>query len=228
MVQQSTSPPEDQWHVEAKKEPQQLQLASDVLLAFVRRWWVLAWAVIIGAVWGVIATLLMPPTYQASVYLLVVTATPDIENVAAFDYTQAYSRVATIPSVVGPVVSRYGIEPSPQAIQEAVTVEVPPNSPVFEITVTTRNRDTAVALVNDLGAKVSSFSTERLAPGSGYRAIVIAEALTPKDPISPSPKLNIALGAAIGLFMGGVLVLLWDQLLWGTGLRTGLSQRKDD
>ncbi len=227
MVRQSTSPSEEQRQVQALEEPQRLQQSSDVLLALMRRWWVLVWGIIIGAAWGVIATLLMTPMYQASVYLLVVTASPTIENTAAYDYTQAYSRLATIPSVVGPVTSKYGIEPTAQNLQEVVTVEVPPNSPVFQLTVTTPDPEKSTAMVNDLGAKVSSFSTDRLAPGSGYRSIVVSEALIPKAPTSPDPKLNVALGAAVGFFMGGALVLMWEQLLRGLDRQPKLSRRKE-
>ena len=161
---------------------------------------------------GVLATLLMTSTYQASAYLIVVTASRSVENTAALDYTQAYSEFATVPSVVAPVFRKYGIEPTAQNMTEVVNVDVPTNSPVFQITVNAQDPDVAVGLVNDLAAKVSSFTSDRMAPSSGYRAVVVAEALTPERPASPDPIVNTAVGAAVGLFMGGVAALLWDDL----------------
>jgi capsular polysaccharide biosynthesis protein len=186
--------------------------SSDVLRTLVRRIWILALGLVCGGVLGVFATLLMTPTYQASAYLIIVTASQKVENTAALNYTQAYSQFATVPSVVAPVLLKHDIEPTAQNITELVNVDVPPNSPVFQITVNAQDPDLAVGLVNDLAAKVSTFTSDRMAPSSGYRAVVVAEALTPKRPASPDPIVNTAAGATVGLFMGGVAALLWDDL----------------
>ena len=216
---QQSPPSLDRWEEETEGNGRQLLRSSDVLLILARYFWILALGLIGGAVGGALATSLMTPTYQASAYLIVVTDSPDVENTAALDYTQAYSKLATVPSVIGPVLREYGIEPTAQDIAEVIVVDVPTNSPVFQITASANDPDVAAGLVNDLGAKLNSFTTDRLAPSSGYRAVVVAEALTPRVPVSPDSVVNTAVGAAGGLFVGGVTALLLDTLLLKRKLR---------
>lgn len=189
-----------------------MRQSSDVLLALVRRFWILVLCLVWGAVLGGLVSLLMTPTYQASVYLLVVTNNEEVENTAAYDYTQAYSKLPTVPMIVGPVVGEYGIEPTQQAIEEVVKVEVPLNTPVFKITIDFDSPNNATALANDLANAVETFVADRLSPGTGYRAVVVAEATTPQRPTSPDWRLNVALGASLGLLIGGAAALFWDDV----------------
>ena len=188
---------------------------SDVLRTLLRRFWVLLLGLIWGGALGGLVSLMIPPTYQADVYLMMVTRSQEVENTAAYDYTQAYSRLATIPSIVGPALDDYGVEPTPEGIDDAVTVEVPLNTPVFKITASSKDPEMVADMANDLGDAVSGFIGERLAPGSGYRAVVIAEATSPRRPVSPDWKLNIVASAALGLMLGGMVALFWDDLRAG-------------
>lgn len=186
--------------------------SSDVLLNLTRRWWMLAIGLVLGGVLGGLASLLMTPTYQSTLYFMVVTQSEDVENTAAYEYTQAYSRLPTVPTVVGDVFREYGITPSPENIQDFVDVEVPLNTPLFQIIVSAEDPGQAAALANDLGDRVSSFVADTLTPGTGYRAAVVAEASMPRQPISLDWNLNIALGAAVGIVLAGMLALFWDDL----------------
>jgi polysaccharide biosynthesis transport protein len=189
-----------------------MRQGSDVLRTLTRRFWLLALGLIWGGVLGGLASLMMAPTYQADVYLMVVTRSQDIENTAAFDYTQAYSKLPTVPAVVGDTVSTYGIAPTSEAIEGVVNVQVPLNTPVFQIIVTTQDPKKAATLANDLADEVSAFVTERLAPGTGYRTVVVAEATSPRNPVSPDYVLNVAVGCTLGLILATALALLWDDL----------------
>ena len=183
-----------------------------MLLTLVRRFWIIALGLVWGAALGGLVSFLITPAYQANVYLMVVTDSAEVENTAAYDYTQAYSKLPTVPAVVGPVLSDYGIESNAEGIEETINVEVPLNTPVFQVIVSSSERQEVAALANDVGQAVTDFANDRLAPGTGYRSVVVAEATSPQQPISPDWRLNVAVGAAVGLMLGGALALLWDDL----------------
>ncbi len=184
---------------------------SDVFSALVRGFWILLLGLILGGGIGAVVSWLMPPTYQASVYMLVTPTSQNVENLRPQDYTQAYSELVTVPEVGGEAVSENGGE-DPQDIERVVNVEVSPNNPLFEVIASSSDPEDASALANSIGAAVASF-TEGLAEDSGYRAEVVAEATTPTRPAIPNWPLNIAVGAAAGLLMGGVAAVLWDDLV---------------
>lgn len=189
-----------------------MRQSSEVLLTLARRAWMLALGLVWGGLLGGLVSLLMTPTYEANVYLMVVTNSEEVENTAAYDYTQAYGKLPAVPTVVGEVLSKHGIRPTSQNVEDVVDVEVPLNTPILQVIVSARSPELAAALANDLGDRVSSFVAETLAPGTGYRAVVVAEAATPQRPVSPDWTLNVAVGAAVGLMLGGATALLWDDL----------------
>lgn len=180
-----------------------------MLSALVRGSWILVLCVILGMGLGAGASLFAGPNYQSSIYLLVVSDPRQTDAASALNYTQAYGKLATAPTVVGEVFTARDIEPTPESINEAANVEISPDSPMFQIIVNSANPEDASRLANELGSTVSSY-TEELADRTGYRAEVAAEAVPPVEPDSPDLGLNIAVGGAIGLLTGGVLALLWD------------------
>lgn len=196
-----------------------VQQTSDILQVLVRRFWIIVLGFIIGGALGIFASQLMTPVYQSNVYLLVVpssgnfgTQTPsDYEQKLRNDYTQAYSRIATDPAVIGESVRESGVGVDPSDIRKVVNVTPSSTAPILQVTVNFQDPEGASTLANAVARGLNSY-TAKQSTDSGYRADVMAEATPPTSPVAPGWKLNIAVGAAVGLLVGGVVALLWESL----------------
>lgn len=196
-----------------------MQQSNDVFLALLRGFWIILLGLVLGAGLGAFVSSFVAPTYQASAYVLVVPASegdteaPAPQNVNPEDYTQAYSELVTVPEIVEEaVLEEGGGIVDPQEVEEVVSVEVSPNNPLFTITANSLTPEDASALANSLGSAVSTY-TEGLSVDTGYRADLVAEAPVPSSPTLPNWLLNITIGGAVGLLLGGIAALLWDDLV---------------
>lgn len=185
-----------------------MQQDADILQTLIRRLWIVLLISIIGGGLGALVSQQMPPTYQSSVYMVVVPATSNTgNNSGANGYAQAYGKLVTSPGVVGEAVRGSGVGVDPQNISKFVSVEVSPNAPVFQITARAQNPADASTIANAVSGAVSSFTDIR-ARDTGYRATVLVAAQAPTGPVSPNWTLNIAVGAAAGFVAGTMLALL--------------------
>lgn len=196
-----------------------IQQTSDIFQVLVRRLWIIVLGFIIGGALGAFVSQQMSPIYQSNVYLLVVPASGDLgtqtlsdyEQKLRNDYAQAYSRITTDPAVIGKAVRESGVGVDPSDIRKIVNVIPSPNAPILQVTVNFQDPEGASTLANAVASGLNSYTAEQ-STNSGYRADVMAEATPPTSPVAPGWKLNIAVGAATGLLVGGVVALLWDSL----------------
>lgn len=193
--------------------------SSDILQVLIRRLWVIILGFVIGGALGAFVSQQMSPIYQSNVYLLVVpasgdfgTQTPsDYEQKLRNDYAQAYSRIATDPAVIGEAVRESGVGVDPSDIRKVVNVTPSSTAPILQVTVNFQDPEGASTLANAVARGLNSYTTEQ-STDSGYRADVMADAIPPTSPVAPGWRLNIAVGAAMGLLVGGVVALFWDSL----------------
>jgi capsular polysaccharide biosynthesis protein len=195
-----------------------MQQSSNVSQTLIRRLWIIVLGLALGGALGALVSQQMTPIYQSNVHLLVVPASDNAGTSTANDYAQAYSKLATNPAVIGEAVRKSEVGVDPWDIEKVVSVEVSPNAPIIQITTNSPDPEDASTLANALGSGLSSF-TEEEAKDTGYQADVMAAAIPPEAPALPNWTLNMAVGAAAGLLVGGVVALLWDKLglpqLWG-------------
>jgi polysaccharide biosynthesis transport protein len=183
--------------------------SSDVLLALVRGFWLILLGVVLGAGLASLVSQLVPPVYRSEVQLLVVSTAdePPLDTTSLVTYAQTYSELATSPEVVGKVVSETGIV-DPQRLDEVVTTEVSTSAPLFAIVASDRDPDNAAELANAIGSTIEN--RDNLARDTGFRANIIGKAVPAEQPTWPNLVLNIAVGAGMGLLLGVIAALIWN------------------
>jgi len=149
-----------------------------------------------GAAYGAIET----PTYTAKAY--VVAVGNQVDAVAALNFAQAYGRVATS----GPVLVKAGARLADRAGLDQVTAATSPDAPVIEITATAGSGRHAADLANAVAGALTDYGSARAFERHVSLAL-LAGATAPARPTSPRPPLELLVGAAGGLLIGGLAVL---------------------
>jgi capsular polysaccharide biosynthesis protein len=183
-----------------------MTLAAEVLAQLVRRWWLAGALAVFGALAGLTYALVTPSVYTATAHVIVI-AQNDGDGLAAVNYAQAYARVATQGQVVDAAARRSNGAATKEDLQGNVRVASSPDAPVVEITGTASSPTRAAELAN-LVANGLVDSANRHTTQTRMSLTVFSEATPPGQPTSPRLGLSVAVGAATGLLVGGLALLL--------------------
>ncbi|GAA3208957.1 hypothetical protein ACFO1B_18190 [Dactylosporangium siamense] len=173
---------------------------STVLARLVRRCGLLAVVTALGAGAGGIYGEVKTPTFRAQAYV-VLTAEPG-ESFAAVNFAQAYGRIVTN----GPVTDAAATALGSRDGLSSVTATTSPDAPVIEITATGADAGRTADVANAVAKALAEYATARKAE-TRVTASVLAPASTPTTPSSPKPPLELVVGAAAGLLVGGLAAL---------------------
>ena len=158
------------------------------------------------------------PQFEAQSTVFVSTQTADSvqELNQGSNFTQArvktYVSLASTPIVLGPVIARFQLPVTEDALNKQVTVSTPSGTTLIEIAV--RDPDpTKAALVSNAVASSLTAAVEQIETPSGQtvspvKLALVRPAAVPLRPVTPRVMLNIAVGLLVGLVIGlGVAVL---------------------
>jgi capsular polysaccharide biosynthesis protein len=160
--------------------------------------------VLLGAVAGASYALLKTPTYAAEAHVVVLPVPPR-DDVTAVKFAQAYGRIATGPGVLSRTVSVID-GASQEGIRRQVRVATSPDAPLVQLTASAGTPKRAADLANDVARALLAFGNARSGE-TKVRLAVFAEASPPEGPSSPNPPLDVGVGAAAGLLIGGLAVM---------------------
>lgn len=175
---------------------------------------VLVLAVVIGL------TALQTPRYQASnrifVQALAGDGVSDLNSGVSFASQQisSYADLATTPFVLDPVIEELGLTVTPAALAENITVSVPAETLILEVTATSENPAEAAAIANSVADNLEE-QVAALAPDGVSTSIelrVVSPAVVPTSQSSPDIVRNAALGMVLAL-LAGVATSLTRSLL---------------
>ena len=183
-----------------------MSTAAEVLAQLVRRWWLTGVLAVLGGLAGLVYALVSPPVYTASAHVIVI-AQNEGDGLAAVNYAQAFARVATQGQVVDAAVSRSDGTATKEDLQGNVRVASSPDGPVVEITGTASSPARAADLANLVAGGLVD-SANRHTAQTRMSLTVFSEATAPAEPTSPRLGMAVAVGAASGLLLGGLAVLL--------------------
>jgi polysaccharide biosynthesis transport protein len=190
----------------------------------VRRSWVAIVALtILGTLVAVAVTLVQTPTYVANAELFVsvsdkVTNGTDLSQGGTFvqSEVQSFRDVVTSPLVLGPVVARLNLRMSTQALANNVSVTVPLNTVLMDVSVKdtspTRARDIANEIARESSTVIPALLTPRGQTVSPVAVTVTQLATTPLTPATPRTKLYLALGLLMGLVLGCCVAVARESL----------------
>lgn len=180
----------------------------------------LVWLVVpilVASVGGLVVTRFQEPRYEATVTLLAGQG-EGIADVTAIDAitkaTQTLASMGTDPVVIEQALEESGLndEVSVDSVARRTTSNVPLNTQEIEITVQDGDAKRAARLANAIGDAFSTMVDERAGKESKLSATVWQPARSPSQPVSPSVKMNIALGFLVGLATGAISVFVRSRI----------------
>lgn len=177
--------------------------SGHILTNLVRRWWVLAVGALLGALGGGLYAVLTPPTYTADAYVIVVAADPGSET-PAMDFAQAYGRIVDQPQILGSAADVLGT--SVGALDDRVQGSTSPDSPLVELSASARTAQLAADYANAVANRLVAFGNTQTS-GTGMTLAVFSAAGAPPEPASPVLVLDVVVGAATGVLIGGFALL---------------------
>lgn len=175
-------------------------------------------------------TVLQPKVYSSDSSGIVVTPGSDNVSLALAGDSLAkakvknYESVAKSRLVADRVIQSLDLKTSADALLGSITIKVPLDT--AEIKVTAQSTDPATAQrvadawVNGLAAQVEAIETAPATDSAGQagagqadaatavRVLPLGKAVLPTSPTSPNTKLNLALGALVGLALGVAYALI--------------------
>jgi capsular polysaccharide biosynthesis protein len=168
-----------------------------------RRWWLLALLVALGALAGLGHALLAEPTYTARAHVVVVAQNAG-DSQSAVSYAQAYTRIAVQGDALDAAASKGAV--STEELRRHVRASSSPDAPVIEVTGTARSADRAAQLANLMAGGLITAANKHTAD-TRMKLTSLSAAVPPADPTSPNLALDLAVGAGVGLLLGGLALL---------------------
>jgi uncharacterized protein involved in exopolysaccharide biosynthesis len=167
------------------------------------RWWPMLAAIPLGALCGGAYALAAPASYQANAYVMVVPE-GGAEASTAVDFAQAYGRIITQPEILLGASARTGVSVAQLTARvEAVTS---PDAPMVQVTGTARSAGQAADEANAVSRALVDFGNAT-SKQTGVKLLSFASAAAPDNPSSPSKSIDLAVGTAAGLLIGGLVLM---------------------
>ena len=174
--------------------------SPEILRRLVQRFGLLLALTLIGGAAGGTYGAVKAPTYTAKAFVVAIGDPGD--SISALNFAQAYGRIATS----GPVLALAGSELGDRSGLADVTASTSPDAPVVEITSTGRSAARTAVLANAMANALIDVGNTRKTD-THVTLDLLAAATVPVTPSSPKPPLELAVGAAAGLLVGGLTVL---------------------
>lgn len=197
-----------------------------------RSWLLIVISTVVGLLIGLILSLLTTPLYQASAQMFVsvksTSAVGEAYSGGLFvqQRVKSYIDVVDSPAVLEPVIAELGLDMPYTALAGKVSAQNPPNTVLLNVVVTDTNPDQAAKIANAVaasyateiarleGAEPTSTASPTPTPSTTtdtsatpVQATVIKPA-TEGSKVSPRTRVNVMVGALLGLLIGvGIAVL---------------------
>lgn len=169
--------------------------------------------VICGAVGFLVSTYVIPEKYESSTKVYVLNK----ENNSSLTYTDMetgrqltkdYVELITATPVLRSVIDELNLKMDTEQLKNMVSVEVPLDTRILKITVTSENREDAKNIADSIRIAASNHISKVM---DIENVNVVEYAALPKEPISPNVGINTIIAAALGVLLSiFVIVLLYS------------------
>ncbi|MFB4319654.1 glycosyltransferase [Actinomadura sp. 21ATH] len=141
------------------------------------------------------------PAYSATSYVLIVSQHTDGPPVAV-SFAQAYGRLAALPETLA-----WAADPLPRRdlaqAGERIQASTSPDTPLVRLTATAGSPRQAARFANTAADALVRYGNAHQRD-TGVRVALMSTAAAPLSPSSPNPPLNVAVGTATGILLGGL------------------------
>ncbi|WP_433364409.1 polysaccharide biosynthesis tyrosine autokinase [Streptosporangium sp. CA-115845] len=191
-----------------------------------RNWPLIAGSLALSVVTALALTAGTPPTYAASISMLVSTSNQEGGTITAYQAAllsqqrmQSYANLLTSRRVIQAIAEGEDVD----RLRENVEAEAVPDTVLLRATVTDGDPHRAARLANSLGRAFAELIDKLEHPaqpseGAKVSVSVVDQAQVPSAPIAPRLSINLALGVLVGLTLIGGAIIVKDQL--DTTIRT--------
>lgn len=184
----------------------------ELFQALLKRWWLILAAVIVGAVLMFVYTrFFVTPLYQSSVSFYVNNGQRTEDKISTSDISASQSLVDTYivilkhGTTLDEVVRDAKLSCTPAQLANKVTCSAINGTEVFQVTVTDPSPEAAAKIAKSI-AKILPDRVSDVIEGSTVR--IVRNADVPVTPSSPNLRKNLLIGAAIGLILSGLYIML--------------------
>ena len=190
---------------------------QEYLSTLKRHWALIIVLALLGGGASYLYSLTVETQYRAQADVMVVPTRGDTpaELAQGANYVaslaQTYTLLTVSPEVLDPVIDDLGLEMSAAQLKRSVDVQVPMDTFVIQIGVTSADGEQSRIIADAIAAQLAD-TVPRVSPADqsgepSVRITTIADASTPKYPISPNVRKNGLIGVAIGAALGVVVAL---------------------
>ena len=198
--------------------------SRNAVRSILRRCWPVLAAVPLGAACGGAYALAAPVQYQANAYVMVVPQA-DGDSATAVNFAQAYGRVIAQPEILLDASAGTGV---PLAkLTPLIQATTSPDAPMVQITGSAPTSARAAQEANAVARSLVTFGNAATKE-TRVRLITFAAAARPDVPSSPSRSLDVAVGGAAGLLIGGLGMMARQSRGGGAPAPSPLPQPRSD
>jgi hypothetical protein len=178
-------------------------LVRSSLKGLVRRFGLALTIVVLGLLGGLAYGLFKPPTYSATAFVLVVgepSAGPTTVN-----YAQAYARLAPMAETLAWARNGMPAEMRERA-RASIQASSSPDTPLVRLTGSAGSPVRAAEFANTAANALVRYGAAHQGD-TGVRVALMTKADAPVVPSSPNLPLNVAVGTATGILLGGLVAV---------------------
>jgi capsular exopolysaccharide synthesis family protein len=204
---------------------------ADHLSVLRKSWWVLVVALIGGISLALSYNASKIPLYESHTRLFVSTlsagSTSELlqSNFFIQQRVRSYAEVVATPAVLTPVISDLGLDTTAEALANFITVSVPDDTVIINISVRNVDPELAQAIADKVGLRLAdlvvSLEPEQEGASAPVKLSVVQPATLPSTPSSPQVAQNLAIGIMSGIALGLSLAFLFEA--FDTRIRTERS-----
>ena len=180
-------------------------------------WWIILLTTLIAAGIALAGAVFLTPSFQTSArFVISPSMTADIkqdeivDRLAALDkrsIVTTYSEVLSSDRIFTEAVEALNLDPASSAAYSRSTVVLPETN-ILELTVTGPNPEMTAEIANQIGREGIQY-VQRLY--TVYEIRFLDSAPIPQKPYRPQPARDISLAAGLGLIVGSLLAIVWEQ-----------------
>lgn len=201
----------------------------------IRNWYVVVAMMLVGLVVAGVHFAATEPAYSSSARLQVVArSTADVNNAAqaqtlAVQLAVTYAQLAGTDLVLTPAAKRSGEQVAAADLTDSVTSVATDSTPFITVTATAHSAAGAARIAEAVSQELIVATRSDSGGSSALSLREVQPASTPRFPTTGSLQSELPLGAAIGLIIGIIVVLLRDRFdtrfrgLAGVSLATGVD-----
>lgn len=192
----------------------------DYLRILRSRWRLIALCSLLALAAAALATFASTKTYQATSQVFVSTSGANQDTTSGLQQgglfaqqrVKSYADIVNSPPVTAKVIADQRLRTSPSDLAKKITATAPLDTVLINIDVKDQSPQVAQRIANAVATRftvvAADLETPKGSTTSPVKVSVVRQADLPQAPVSPRPKLNLALGLLVGLAVGvGAAVL---------------------